>query len=58
MKEGSGGLVTALAPVLRNRGGVWIGWPGSDYNEEVESLLASSAGKYRLSAKASKSKQL
>ncbi len=25
---GSGGLVTALAPVLRNRGGVWIGWPG------------------------------
>jgi trehalose 6-phosphate synthase len=44
VKEGSGGLVTALAPVLRNRGGVWIGWPGSDYNEEVESLLASSAG--------------
>lgn len=25
---GSGGLVTALAPVLRNRGGVWIGWNG------------------------------
>jgi trehalose 6-phosphate synthase len=25
---GSGGLVTALAPVLRNRGGLWIGWPG------------------------------
>lgn len=25
---GSGGLVTALAPVLKNRGGVWIGWPG------------------------------
>ncbi len=25
---GSGGLVTALAPVLRDRGGVWIGWPG------------------------------
>jgi alpha,alpha-trehalose-phosphate synthase [UDP-forming] len=24
----SGGLVTALAPVLRNRGGVWVGWPG------------------------------
>lgn len=23
-----GGLVTALAPVLRDKGGVWIGWPG------------------------------
>ncbi|MBD3161016.1 MAG: trehalose-6-phosphate synthase [Candidatus Latescibacteria bacterium] len=29
VKPGSGGLVTALAPVLRNRGGTWIGWPGS-----------------------------
>ncbi len=26
---GSGGLVSALAPVLRNRGGIWIGWPGT-----------------------------
>ena len=25
---GSGGLVTALAPVLRDRGGIWIGWDG------------------------------
>ncbi len=25
---GSGGLVTALMPVLRDRGGLWIGWPG------------------------------
>jgi len=24
-----GGLVTALAPVLRDRGGLWIGWPGT-----------------------------
>src|SRR5262245_32134491 len=24
----SGGLITALQPVLRNRGGVWVGWPG------------------------------
>jgi len=29
LKPGSGGLVTALLPVLRNRGGVWIGWSGS-----------------------------
>jgi len=26
---GSGGLGTALAPVLRHRGGLWIGWPGT-----------------------------
>ncbi|MEE8433340.1 MAG: trehalose-6-phosphate synthase [bacterium] len=24
----SGGLVTAMGPVLQNRGGLWIGWPG------------------------------
>ena len=29
LKRGSGGLVTALLPVLRDRGGVWIGWPGT-----------------------------
>lgn len=23
-----GGLVTALAPMLRSRGGAWVGWPG------------------------------
>jgi len=28
-EAGAGGLVTALLPVLRNRGGIWIGWPGS-----------------------------
>ena len=26
---GGGGLVTALLPVLRHRGGVWIGWAGA-----------------------------
>jgi trehalose 6-phosphate synthase/phosphatase len=28
IQSGTGGLVTALAPVLRNRGGIWIGWSG------------------------------
>ncbi|MFH1679016.1 MAG: trehalose-6-phosphate synthase [Candidatus Eisenbacteria bacterium] len=28
-RPGSGGLVTAMAPVLRDRGGLWIGWPGA-----------------------------
>jgi trehalose 6-phosphate synthase/phosphatase len=33
LRPGSGGLVTALVPVLRDRGGVWVGWPG--VTEEV-----------------------
>lgn len=44
VQSGSGGLVTALAPVLRNRGGIWIGWPGTTEEEEetidFEELLA------------------
>src|SRR6478672_9592801 len=27
-KASPGGLVTALAPMLRGRGGAWVGWPG------------------------------
>jgi trehalose 6-phosphate synthase/phosphatase len=30
----AGGLVSALEPVLRKRGGTWIGWPGTDLREE------------------------
>lgn len=29
VSSGSGGLVTAMAPVLKNRGGIWIGWAGN-----------------------------
>ncbi len=29
LQPGSGGLVTALLPVLRDRGGIWIGWTGT-----------------------------
>lgn len=29
VRPSPGGLVTALGPVLRNRGGMWIGWPGA-----------------------------
>ncbi len=36
LKPGSGGLVTALLPVLRDRGGIWIGWPG--VTEEVSDV--------------------
>jgi len=39
---GSGGLVTALAPVLRDRGGLWIGWPGATQasDKQLEKVLA------------------
>ncbi|MEZ7196989.1 alpha,alpha-trehalose-phosphate synthase (UDP-forming) [Pseudodesulfovibrio karagichevae] len=41
IKQGSGGLVTAMAPVLRNRGGMWIGWSGaSDGEADMDELLA------------------
>jgi len=33
---GAGGLVTALAPVLRNRRGIWIGWPGLVYEDGLD----------------------
>jgi trehalose 6-phosphate synthase/phosphatase len=28
-QRGSGGLVTALDPVLKRSGGIWVGWPGT-----------------------------
>lgn len=35
-QPGSGGLVTALAPILHERGGLWIGWPGTSQADEAE----------------------
>lgn len=37
---GSGGLITALAPVLKNRGGLWIGWPGFVDEEDKEQVVS------------------
>lgn len=40
MAAGSGGLVTALLPVLRARGGLWLGWPGTaDSDTEPATIL-------------------
>jgi trehalose 6-phosphate synthase len=33
VEPGSGGLVTALRPVLQDRGGCWIGWTGATSEE-------------------------
>ena len=42
LRPGAGGLISALAPVLRNRGGMWIGWPGSAQGEipDIDQLLS------------------
>jgi trehalose 6-phosphate synthase len=48
---GGGGLVTALLPVLRHRGGVWIGWAGateSDAELDAELDAVGSEAGYRL----------
>ncbi len=39
-EPGSGGLVTALTPVLRDRGGCWIGWGGAAEEDLAASLEA------------------
>ncbi len=43
VEQGQGGLVTALAPVLRDRGGLWIGWPGTADAGALEAVRAAPA---------------
>jgi trehalose 6-phosphate synthase/phosphatase len=40
-KPGSGGLVAAIAPIMKKQGGLWIGWPGKTVTEDmdIENLL-------------------
>jgi trehalose 6-phosphate synthase/phosphatase len=33
-RHSAGGLVSALDPVLRKRGGTWLGWPGIDLRKD------------------------
>ncbi|RKY88800.1 trehalose-6-phosphate synthase [candidate division KSB1 bacterium] len=40
VKPGAGGLVTAFAPVLRDRNGLWIGWSGTTENIKLDNLLS------------------
>jgi trehalose 6-phosphate synthase/phosphatase len=35
-----GGLVTALTPILHERGGLWIGWPGTLEKVDLDEILA------------------
>ena len=44
----SGGLVTAMVPVLNKRGGLWLGWPGTWGNLKPELDRFSQSRPYRL----------
>ena len=37
-RASSGGLVTAMAPLMQRKGGTWIGWPGAVEEEGVPDL--------------------
>lgn len=39
IEPSSGGLVTALRPLLHDSAGVWVGWTGTDDSEAIEQLL-------------------
>lgn len=41
---GGGGLVTALAPVLEKRGGIWVGWPGTAAEDVTTRVLDELSG--------------
>jgi trehalose 6-phosphate synthase len=44
-KSSTGGLVTALTPILRKMKGVWIGWPGPHRVDRSKELLANAGEK-------------
>jgi alpha,alpha-trehalose-phosphate synthase [UDP-forming] len=49
LDHGSGGLVSALEPVMNKMGGCWIGWPGAELTPDAShSLEASMQFPYRL----------
>ncbi len=49
IQPGCGGLVSALVPVLRRRGGIWIGWLGTtDTSIDKEAIEAGAQAGYTL----------
>jgi trehalose 6-phosphate synthase len=40
IQPSAGGLVTALGPILREAGGCWVGWTGTDYTPLLSDLLS------------------
>lgn len=50
VRPSAGGLITALDPVFKNRGGIWVGWPGTidaTLEELKEPLFAADGLGYR-----------
>ena len=39
IKSGEGGLVTAMAPLMKANQGVWVGWPGCGPEAPIEDLV-------------------
>ena len=39
VQASGGGLVTALAPIVRESGGCWIGWTGTEYEQRLPGLI-------------------
>lgn len=39
VKSGSGGLVSALEPFLKEQGGIWVGSAGSEHDKRIPKLL-------------------
>ncbi|MCD6380047.1 trehalose-6-phosphate synthase, partial [bacterium] len=52
IEAGSGGLVTALAPVLKDRGGLWVGWPGTFELSDISTSLKAASKKAGYTMKA------
>jgi alpha,alpha-trehalose-phosphate synthase [UDP-forming] len=48
LRPSSGGLVTALVPLLDSVPATWIGWAGTHYSAEVEKSIAQLQTNYRL----------
>jgi trehalose 6-phosphate synthase len=48
IRHASGGLVTALTALCRNRNVCWIGWPGTAYDEALETRLSHQDLAFRL----------
>jgi trehalose 6-phosphate synthase/phosphatase len=51
IKPSHGGLVTAMSPVLRKKGGVWIGWSGSEDDLDITDALDSISQNFKYELK-------
>ena len=51
VKSSSGGLVTALTPIMEKTNGIWIGWPGCSEEAPAENLLKEFSEKLKYTLK-------